>query len=353
MAYKIWPDRLVNILDPQSLICRSSLSIDRLSLHRDVLHQVELPRIGRQQELSGDRFVGALAKRASARIDRVIDRRQARFVLFDQRRIEAVALFGDCLIQQPDRLLIFAFGARDLPVHQFLIGQLARWGCAIDGGLRALRRQSAVVRLLSGPGDVDRRQRGRRYALLRRLGRSGFPSLISDLPIAVIPELQVYRGCGHRQGDEQRGESRLPQHRGREQPSKRPGARPPEKRLESGLQAAGVERPEGRTPGAYIDLRPLPGFAVDASADRIPHLGGRLDRGLLVKPPEDFILPFDLVAQGGADGAIREMRADLGGARTPEFVVKKIFKLIFATFAIHNRSAKTLAYTRRARYGAA
>jgi hypothetical protein len=100
-------------------------------------------------------------------------------------------------------------------------------------------------------------------------------------------------------------------------------------------------------------LRPLPGFAVDAGAGRFPHLGGGLDRGLLVKPPEDFVLPFDLVAQVGADGAIREMCADLGGARTPEFVVKKIFKLIFATFAIHNSSAKPLPYTRGARYGAA
>src|SRR5262249_54909404 len=171
-----------------------SLSIYRISLHRDVLHQVELLRVSRQQKLSGDRIVGALAKRAAARVDRVIDRHQARFVLLDQRRIKSVAMFGDGLIQQPDRLLIFAFGARNLPVHQLLIGQLSRRSGAIDGRLRALRRRSATVRLLALRGDVARWRRGRRYGLLRRPGRSGSPPIYSEVLLAVIPELQVYRG---------------------------------------------------------------------------------------------------------------------------------------------------------------
>ena len=54
------------------------------------------------------------------------------------------------------------------------------------------------------------------------------------------------------------------------------------------------------------------GFAVDAGADRFPCLGGGLDRSLLIKMPEDFVLALDLTAQGGADGAIREMGPDLG-----------------------------------------
>jgi hypothetical protein len=94
-------------------------------------------------------------------------------------------------------------------------------------------------------------------------------------------------------------------------------------------------------------LRPLSGITVDAGADRFPCLGGGLDRSLLVKMPEDFVLALDLAAQGGADGAICEMGSDLGGERLAEFAVKKIFKLISATFAIHNRSAKPLARARR------
>src|SRR5215468_626408 len=228
------------------------------SLHRDVLHQVELFRVSREQELAGGRIVRAFAQRAAARGDRVVDQRQTRFVLFDQFRIETIALFGDRLIQQPDRFLILVFGARDLPVHQLLIGQLTRRRGLIGNRMGALRRVSILVWLPTG-GDAGRRRRGRRRSYDRRRSRSGLHIYAaSEVIRASVAALQVERGRGHRQRDEQRGESRLPQRRGREQAPERAGAQP--------LQPT----------GAALDQRLTSRLSVDAGADRLPHLARRL-----------------------------------------------------------------------------
>src|SRR5262249_55878170 len=136
----------------------------------------------------------------------------------------------------------------------------------------------------------------------------------------------------------QRGESGLPQARGSEQSPERSGGR----QGAQSLRPTELPRPEVKTRSASLGSRPAFGFAVDAGADRVPHFGGGLDRGLLIKPREDFVLAVDLVAQRGADGATLEMGARLGGAARPEFAVNKIFKLIFALFAVHNSLSSAL-----------